>query len=238
MAKVISIVGTLSGKLAGTVYSHNRWGNYIRQLVIPTNPQTVYQQNQRGRIANAAEGWSDLTTNQRLAWAAYATLIVRNDRLGQPLSYNGFTAFVLVNTERSICGQGPVSDPPNFWTGYQPDQILFTVHDGAMTLTNVMQGGNSLVDTGNDHCCCFSGPAQQKGAMYPKQWRLFYVSGLSENFPIVLTSSYESRFGDIVDAADQRFNLRVVMIRRKDAPAGSTEFYTSSPVDQTVLSTT
>jgi hypothetical protein len=238
MAKVISIVGTLSGKLAGTVYSHNRWGNYIRQLVIPTNPQSVEQQNQRGRIASAAADWSGLTDGQRLAWNAYAPLIVRLDRLGQPLTYNGFTAYVLVNTERSIVGQGPVSDPPNFWTGHQPDQILFNVTDGEMELTNVMQGGNSLVDTGNDHLVAFSCPIQAKGALYPKTWRKFYVSGLSEGFPIDLSASWEAKFGPMAAADDQRFFLRVVMIRRKDAPAGATEFYVSNPVDQTVLSTT
>jgi hypothetical protein len=237
MAKLISIVGSLSGKLAGTVYSHNRWGGYIRQLVMPTQPRTSHQQNQRGRIAACAEEWSQLSVPQQLGWNSYATLIVRNDRLGQPLSYNGFTAFVLVNSERLICGESIKADAPMFWSGYQPDQIIFDVTDDTMTLTNVMQGGNSLVSTGTSSLLAWSCPAQQNGAMFAKTWRMFSISNASTNFPIDLTTAYEARFGPIVAATGKRYFLGVTLVNHDDAVPGAETAYVSTRVDLSVLST-
>lgn len=238
MAKVISIVGTLSGKLAGTVYSHNRWGSYIRQLVIPTNPRTPAQSSQRGRIAAAAGDWSELTDEQRLAWDSYASRITRYDRLGQPISYNGFTAFVLVHSERAMCSQGVATSAPSLWEGEQPDEINFSVEDDEMELTNVMKGGNSMVDTGTHCLVAYSMPPQAKNALYPKSWRKFYVSGKSQGFPIDLTSSWEAKFGPIVEADDLRYHLRVVLINIVDSPGGVPTFFVSTPVDETALSTT
>ena len=237
MAKVISIVGTLTGKLAGTVYSHNRWGTYIRQLVIPTNPQTVSQVAQRSRIASAAALWSTLTTEQRLAWDAFATQIVRLDRLGQPINYNGFTAFMLCHTERSICAQGSVTTPPLMYQGYQPDDITFNVTDDAMTLTAVAKDGASLVNTGTACLMAYSTAPQRTNALYPKSWRHFYTSGKTQAFPITLTSAWEDKFGAIVEGDDLRYFLRVVMVTIDDT-VGASKFYVSSPVDDTVLSTT
>jgi hypothetical protein len=237
MAKVISIVGSLSGKLAGTVYSHNRWGNYIRQLVMPTQPRTVYQQNQRARIASVAERWHDLTPSDRLQWGAFAPLIVRSDRLGQPLSYNGFTAFMLVNTERLFVGEVIKDDPPMFWQGDQPDTVLFTVAASTMSLTNVMSAGGSLVDTGTNYLIAWSCPYQAAGAMFAKTWRAFSVQDQNTAFPINLSADWASRFGAIQAASGRRYFLGVTLVNVVDAPPGSQEFYIASRVDATVVST-
>jgi len=236
MAKLISIVGTLSGKLAGTVYSHNRWGRYIRQLVMPTQPQTQYQQDQRGRIASIAERWHDLTASDRLQWGAFAPLIVRNDRLGQPLSYNGFTAFMLVNTERLFVGAGIKDDPPIFWQGEQPDGVIFDVTGTAMTLTCVQVGGNCLVDLGSNYLIAWSCPYQAAGAYYPKTWRAFSVQDPETAFPITLTTDWAARFGAIQAASGRRYFLGVTLVNVVDTPPGSQEFYVSTRVDSTVLS--
>jgi len=236
MAKLISIVGTLSGKLAGTVYSHNRWGSYIRQLVMPTQPRTVYQQNQRARIASIAERWHDLTPSDRLQWGAFATLIVRSDRMGQPLSYNGFTAFMLVNTERAFVGEVVKDDPPIFWQGLQPESIVFTVAANTMSLTNVLCQGFGLVDTGTNYLIAWSCPYQAASAMYPKTWRAFSVQGQNTAFPINLSADWGARFGAIQAATGRRYFLGVTLVNVVDAPPGTQEFYTSTRVDETVLS--
>lgn len=238
MAKVISIVGSLSGKLAGTVYSHNRWGNYIRQLVIPTNPQTPAQSSQRGRIANAATDWSLLTDAQRLGWDSYATLITRLDRLGQPINYNGFTAFVMCHSERVLCAQGAPTDAPVLWSGTQPDGLLFNVTDDEMELEAIYTGGVGMADTSTHCLLAFSTAPQAKNAMYPKSWRHFYTSGKSQALPIDLTASWEAKFGPIVEADDVRYHLKLVLVNIVDAPGGVPTFHISSPVQDTVLSTT
>lgn len=237
MAKLISIVGSLSGKLAGTVYSHNRWGGYIRQLVMPTQPRTTYQQNQRANIASCAERWHDLTPSDRLQWNSYASQIVRSDRLGQPLSYNGFTAFMLVNTERVFCGEVIKDDAPLLWQGTQPESIVFTVAASTMSLTNVLCAGFGLVDTGTNYLIAWSGPWQQPGAMFARTWRAFHVSPPNTAFPINLSTDYGARFGAIQAATGRRYFLGVTLVNVVDAPPGTQAFYVSTRVDATVLST-
>jgi hypothetical protein len=237
MAKLISIVGTLSGKLAGTVYSHNRWGGYIRQLVMPTQPRTEYQQDQRARVASCAERWHDLTASDRLQWAGFASQIVRSDRMGQPLSYNGFTAFMLVNTERVFVGAVMKDDPPITWGGLQPEGIVFNVHASTMSLTAVMAGGSSIVDTGPSYLIAWSCPWQSPGAMFARTWRAFSVQAQHTPFPVDLTVDYGARFGAIQAATGRRYFLGVTLVQVVDAPPGTQSFYVSSRVDQTVLST-
>jgi len=236
MAKVISIVGSLSGKLAGTVYSHNRWGGYIRQLVMPTQPRTAFQQDQRARIASAAERWHDLTASDRLQWQSFASQIVRTDRLGQPLSYNGFTAFMLINTERLFVGEAIKDDPPLFWQGRQPDTITFSVAASVMSLSAVMEGGTSMVDTGTNYLVAWSQPYQSSGAMFAKTWRAFSVQPPDTAFPINLSADWGTRFGAIQAATGRRYFLGVTLVNIVDAPPGSQEFYVSTRVDETVLS--
>lgn len=236
MAKVISIVGSLSGKLAGTVYSHNRWGAYIRQLVMPTQPRTSYQQDQRARIASVAERWHDLTPSDRLQWANYAAQIVRMDRLGQPLSYNGFTAFMLVNTERLFVGAAVKDDAPMFWGGLQPEGITFSVAANEMSLDVVMAGGGSIATTGDSYLIAWSAPWQSEGAMFARTWRAFSVSPPDTAIPVDLSAAWAARFGAIQAANDRRYFLGVTMVEVVDAPPGSQSFYISTRVDDTVLS--
>lgn len=236
MAKLINILGSMSGKLAGMVYSHNRWGSYIRQLVMPTQPRTTYQVEQRGRIAQIAGAWSDISGSQRLMWDGFAALIVRSDPLGTPLNYNGYTAFMLVNTERLYCGLSLLTSPPEMWDGLQPDGILFDVTGTAMTLTAVLAGGGSIVNTGTSYLCAWSMPWQALGAKYPKSWRLFGVYPPLTPIPITLTSDYAARFGAIEASGVRRYFLGVTMFNVVDHPTVPSKAFVSVRVSETVIS--
>ena len=236
MAKLISMIGTLSGKIGGTVYSHNRWGQYIRQLVIPTQPRTSYQQNQRARIASCAERWHDLTPSDRLQWENYATQIVRVDRQGVRISYNGYTAFMLINTERLFLGDVCKDDAPLFWQGLQPEGIVFDVTATAMTLQSVLAGGGSIATTGASYLVAWSCPWQSEGAMFARTWRAFGVYPPNTAIPITLTAEWAARFGAIQAADDRRYFLGVTLVEVVDAPPGAQSFYISTRVDDTVLS--
>lgn len=236
MAKLISIVGTLSGKLAGTVYSHNRWGQYIRQLVMPTQPRTTFQSEQRARVAAVAESWRDRTATERLRWATFAPQIVRSDVLGQPLSYNGFTAYMLVNVERDFVGLALMTSPPDFWQGTQPDEISFAVAAGGMSWTGWLVGGAGTVDTGTSHCIAWSCPWQAPGALFPKTWRAFSVIEPSTPFPVALETAWNARFGAIQAADNRRYFLGITCVDVVAAPPPST-VYVSTRVTNSVLST-
>jgi hypothetical protein len=237
MAKLISIVGTLSGKLGGTVYSRNRWGSYVRQLVMPTQPQTPAQVNARGRIASIAAMWHELTPAQRLEWDTFAPSIVRVDPLGNPLNYNGYTAFMLVNTELLVCSEAPVNSPYEMWDGYQPDDITFTVTDDAMSLDNVVVRGASLAGTGTHYGLLWSCPWQSEGAYYPKTWRLIDVIPQSTSFPYDCSDAWEAKYGTITPSNNRRYFLGLSMVNVVPSPASPTKLYVSTRIVDTVIST-
>lgn len=236
MAKLVNILGSMSGKLAGMVYSHNRWGSYIRQLVMPTQPRTTYQVNQRARIAEIAGAWANLSGSQRLMWDGFAPLIVRSDPLGVPLNYNGYTAFMLVNTERLVCDLALLTSPPEMWDGLQPDGILFDVTGTALTLSAVLAGGGSIATTGTSYLCAWSMPWQSMGASFPRSWRLFSVQPPDTPIPITLTSPYAARFGAIEASGVRRYFLGVTMVNVVDHPVVPSKFFVSTLVTDTVIS--
>lgn len=235
MAKIIRSDPT-SGKVGSIVYSRNRWGTYIRRLVMPVQPRTPPQVTQRDRVASIAEYWHGLSGSNRLQWDAYAGLIVRSDRLGQPLSYNGYTAFMLINVERLVCGEAVIDLPPEMWDGYQPDSMVWGVTAAVMTLTHVCQGVTCLVNTGTNHLLAESCQWQSLGAYYPKTWRLFYVSPLNTAFPIDLSAAWGARFGAIQPSGVRRYFLRVRMVNVVDPPVVPSKFYVSFPLSDTAVS--
>jgi hypothetical protein len=92
-----ALVSEFSGKQGSTVASHNRFGPYFRNRVIPVNPNTTTQQNARNDLALATRGWAALTSAQRAAWNAAASFITLYDRLGRPYNPTGHQYYIAVN---------------------------------------------------------------------------------------------------------------------------------------------
>ena len=236
MAKIIFNEGEISGKLGGKVYSRNRWGPYVRELATPVNPQTSFQTAARGKLANIASTWRELTASQRLAWEAIAGTIVRTGRLGEVLTYNGYSAFMLVNGARSVADQSVLEDPPDLYFGNDPSSIAATVASGVMTLTEVHTGGTSLVTTPAGMVLVLeSCPHQSAGAQFPRTWRTFAQFAPGTNIPKVLTTEWEARFGAI-GGAGRRYFLRLWWLMVIDSPAPS-QAYVSTRVVTSVIST-
>lgn len=238
MAKLISGLGEISGKLGGWVFSHNRWGPYIRELAIPVNPMTEYQTEQRGKVAYVAAQWQNVSGSQRLAWDAFATQITRTDVQGTSLVYNGYTAFCLINVERLVCSEQLITTPPELWSGDTPDAVSFSVVGAAMTITGILIGGIGPAGTGQNHLIAESAPWQSRGANYCRSWRVFYVSPESTAFPIVVTSDYTARFGAILPSDNRRYFLRIRLSQFIDPPTVPSKGYVSTRVTSTIISAT
>lgn len=84
-----TLIGPASGKLAGVVASHNRGGQYFRQHVIPTDPNTVSQQAMRDAMVYASDRWVNFTDTDRANWAAYAARKTLPNRLGEEQHVTG-----------------------------------------------------------------------------------------------------------------------------------------------------
>lgn len=106
-----------SGSLGATVYSHNRYGQYIRTRSIPTNPNTARQSAIRTILRNLTEYWSNsLSQAERNAWEAYAADIPWTNKVGDTVHLTGLSHFLRSNSPRIQVGAAQVDAAPAIHT--------------------------------------------------------------------------------------------------------------------------
>lgn len=107
-------IAQISGSIGGTVFSHNRYGPYIRSRSVPVNPNSPAQQAVRADLAYLVAEWHDtLTAVQRAAWAVYAAAINFTNALGESIKLTAFNHFCrsnvsLLNSALDYVADGPV----------------------------------------------------------------------------------------------------------------------------------
>jgi hypothetical protein len=114
MAKIITggIVAKISGALGPNVYSHNRFGAYIRARVTPTVSTTAPALAQKARLTNLSQAWQSLTATQRLAWKEWALNNPTTDRIGQQQHLTGHQSYIALNSRILQVGDAAKTDPP------------------------------------------------------------------------------------------------------------------------------
>jgi hypothetical protein len=112
--KFKGIIGSeFSGSLAGVTASHNRGGYYLRQRVIPTDPNTGPQQLVKGLMATLASRWAtSLTQEQRDAWELYGANTPTLNALGESIHLTGQQWYNACNVPRMNAGLARVDDGP------------------------------------------------------------------------------------------------------------------------------
>lgn len=90
-----------SGSIGATVYSHNRFGAYIRARSVPVNPNTDRQVAARNSVRALAILWqTTLTQLQRDAWNVYAANVNWTNKLGDSVKLTGLNHYLRCNAER------------------------------------------------------------------------------------------------------------------------------------------
>ena len=97
MARIVggSMIGTLSGKMGGMVFSHNKSGPYVRQYVVPVNPNSGAQANARANFGQAVSNFHSLSGVEKSQWQNFAQTAFNPKNginTGQFSSINAFTA--------------------------------------------------------------------------------------------------------------------------------------------------
>ena len=149
-------VHDIRGSIGGTVFSRNRFGNYIRARITPVNPQSSRQSVVRSAVQFLAQRWSNtLTQLQRDGWEVYADNIVRVNKLGAQIKLTGFNHYIRSNVGRSqafatIIDVPPViltlapGDPAFVVTGSEATQLISVVFDDTLDWAN-QDNGHMLV---------------------------------------------------------------------------------------------
>lgn len=106
----------ISGKVGGVVFAHNRYGQYARTHVIPTNPNTPVQASVRASFGALSNAWvTTLDDSERSGWALFAANVTFTNRIGSAINLTGNAAFVQANQIRSTLGLTVATDAPTIF---------------------------------------------------------------------------------------------------------------------------
>lgn len=206
-----ALVSQFSGKQGSTVASHNRFGPYFRNRTIPTNPNTLVQQQARNNLTAGSKAWKNLTATQRSAWANAATLITLYDRLGRAYKPTGFQFYM--SCARTIYVYDPTAAlPANPPASAQPvslTSVILTITAGtpafgvAFAVSPVAAATKILIE---------ASPQLSAGVNYigRSQLRQIIVSVAAATSPQTALAGYNARFGTLV--AGKRIGVRCTVI--------------------------
>jgi hypothetical protein len=139
MAKFLPgpIMGQISGSVAGTTFSHNRFGQYMRERVKPIVVQNANTSLQRTIFKNISGLWKGLTDAQRLSFSAWAQNNPVTDVLGQSQILTGHQAHQWLNInawrmKSAVIASPPITKAPAPLTTLS---IVATAGPGSVTMT-------------------------------------------------------------------------------------------------------
>lgn len=131
-------IANISGKVGGSVFSHNRFGAYVRNFAVPVNPNSDRQAAARARVAQLSEYWNtQLTDEQRAAWGVYAANVSVLNRLGDSIYLTGFNHYIRSNAAILAVGGTRVDDGPTVFTLPETDPTFAVTASEATQLVSV-----------------------------------------------------------------------------------------------------
>lgn len=137
LIKLSTLVTQASGKIAGVVFSRNRYGPYVRANAVPVNPNTDRQSVARTRLSALAARWNEvLTQAQRDAWDLYAANVTVTNKLGDQVYITGFNHYIRSNTAILACGGTIVDAAPQLYSLPETDPTFaVALSEGTQLIT-------------------------------------------------------------------------------------------------------
>lgn len=105
--------GNASGSIGPDTYSHNRFGQYVRNRTKPINPKTTRQVGVRTALSACAARWLNVVTAaQRAGWDLYGSSIAMKNALGQNMLLSGYAHYLRTNIALSQAENIYIDAPP------------------------------------------------------------------------------------------------------------------------------
>lgn len=225
LIKTGALVAEIRGKEGGMVFSRNKGGAYVKVKVTPTNPQTIYQQNQRGQLGAISQAWRALTQAQRDAWGVFAAGAPVTNIFGDQTFLSGFGAFCKTNRNLRLLGIATLTSPVAIAAFGSFTTLSIASAAGAVTAAWTITGNAASIRFFYDLT-----PGLAPGIKFAKnKFRLLVADSVAPVSPKVLTTLYTARFG-VAPLAGQRISMR---IRQVDNASG----WDSAPIEVTAIAT-
>jgi hypothetical protein len=182
-----------SGGMGGIVYSHNRYGAYVRARSIPTKSMTAYALAAKARMATISQGFQALTAAQRAAWQAWAETNPKADVFGEKQALTAAAAYNGINVRRLLLNQVVLVNPPLMAAPASLKTLSLTGDIGAgsvgVVFTTTPTGAN---DTLWIKACVVDSPGINNVQNYLK---FIGISAFAQASPFDFQSLIEARFG-------------------------------------------
>jgi len=220
LVKFSAVVAEARGKEGGTIFSRNASGGYIKTKVTPTNPRTVYQQEQRGLMGSIAQSWKGLSRAVQTQWKSFAEQVPQTNVFGDQIVLSGFNAYVRSSRNLSVLGMPPLQTPGAVPSFPNLSNVALTAGGTKIELSFDVNGDASTVNSVVD-----ATPGVGAGKSFVNNlYRM--VAPLAEELasPIDFTTQYNDRFG----ALPLNGMLVYARIRLIDLGSGwDTSYYTA-----------
>ena len=99
------------GKSGGQCLQRNHYGLFARNIVIPTNPQTLPQQDRRAQLEFLTFNWQLLNDDERTNWIAETANYPRTNSFGDTYYMTGQALYISLNLNLWKIGQAFISTP-------------------------------------------------------------------------------------------------------------------------------
>lgn len=217
MAKILftAFLADARNKLNGSVFSKNRYGNYVRNKVTPVNPQTSYQQAQRQMLASLSTGWRGLTQAQRDAWIAGAGAFQRTDIFGKPIILAGNALYIALNKNLINAGSTKVDDIPTPVT--VPSIAISDLTAAAGTPALSFTIDPTTIPSGFVLFVKATGQISP-GKQYVKNLLRWIGLGTATTGSVDILSDYNDRFGSLVEG--KRITVQAYLVSSTTGQAG------------------
>lgn len=187
--------GQASGSVSGNTYSKNRFGPYIRNRAIPTNPQSARQMAVRSTFGNLSQTWRTLTASQRAQWISAASTITLIDPLGQTYRPSGPQFYVGLNQVRLAVGLASTSTPvtPDVAAVVTSSSATAVGSTGAVTVTFA-----PAIGSGAFYELSATAPVSAGRSYFGKsQYRVIAYLDNADTSPFTATTAYAAVFGSV-----------------------------------------
>lgn len=208
LIKTGSVVGEISGRVGGIVYSHNAGGMYIRNGSIPINPSTSYRDAVKALFTSASKFWTTLASADRTAWSEWASTISWTNRLGASISLSGQMAAIQCNARILGVGGTMISVPTLTAAPSNISGVTLTADIGSGTFTLAWTSGALAAGCHGYFRGCTLPSASQNYTR--NRWRTFMVTPAAATSPQSIESPFVARFGTLT--AGERISVQYSVI--------------------------
>jgi len=204
------------GKIGGTVLSHNRHGDYMRNKVTPVNPSTVDQVAVRNRFSGISSDWRGLTGPQRTAWNSAVADFAKTDIFGDLKNPTGFNLHQMLNNNLLNISKVQIAVPPAVEAieALSILSVAASTGGGTVTLTYAAAIGAA------SSVIVMATPALSPGIAFVKsEYRQIDVMLTADATPFSIETEYEAKFGAI-GAEGQKIFVKMYHINWNTGQAG------------------